>query len=257
MNYGTLLSLVSALAMCCGVLGSITAFDRAGFGASAAYAGEADAPAATSNAQPASAGSRSASGTVGAPAKKLPDWYNPALVFTHPIVIGVWRGRDIKVPHDSDLCAQAVEYAMAGEEVPIDDAECRAVIAQVLNIYRTEPIPPAAPQKFHGSHLPYSYIGVGANRLLLPDDRGCKRAIYEALSKHATVPAPYEKCRAIMLKALEIQRNALNAPPEVVTPNIGRVETAPLQHFFPEESAPGQPGAEGYVPNPADSEPPP
>lgn len=75
----------------------------------------------------------------------------------------------------------------------------------------------------------------------------------EALYKNATVPAPNEECRALMLKALEIERNA---PPEHANQATLLPDSPPPQFATPEESAPYQPGAEEAAPSAEDLAPP-
>ena len=245
------LSLVSALAVLfCGAPRSITALRWPPFGGATAYAGEADGPVTGGSAQPGSEGSGSASGNIAQPTKKVPGWMNPSLVFHHPIVIE-WRGRQIKVPHDSDECAQALLYATIGKEVPIPDKKCRAVMAQMLEIYRTEPLPPKAPPKPHGD-VPICEVTVAGHVLRAPHNgRECCLAVSEALHKNATVPAPNDECRAVMLQALEIQRNA---PPEHANLGVLLPEALPPQPGTP--GALDEPAAENAAPNAESAAPP-
>ena len=210
MNMGIILSLVAALALFCAAPNSMTAVQSLVFGGPAAYAGEADAPAAESTAQ---AGFFTSPVTIKAGAAGDPCSHYVPRAPKHPLIIDWWGG-PTQVPHDSDRCAFALECAlMNGKEFPVPDEECRVVMVHILKILHTRVPPPPPKVQAKGGliempvHHRLLYLNVGQQTLRMPNME-CAALVLEALKQNETVPAPDDRCRALMLRALEIQRKA-------------------------------------------------
>ncbi len=248
MNTRIILSLVSALALFCAAPNSIATFQWLVFGAPPAYAGEADRPAAGSAAQ---AGGFTSppikAGAAGDPCSHYVPRNNPI----HPLIIQWWGG-PTRVPHDSDRCAFALECALLnGKKFPVPDEECRAVMAHILEIERTR-VPPKI--TVDNAVKPHPLVMSVAGHSLRPPNKLCGRLIRQALIENRTVPVPDEKCRALMLQALELERSEPEQEPNtILVPNA-----PPPQPGMP--GAPGynpdQSGAANVAPNPEGSAPP-
>ena len=130
------------------------------------------------------------------------------------------------------------------------------MMADVLKVQRNPP-----PYK-HRDHRPIPTLSVAGHDLRMPHDSiKCARAVEDALLGHKPVAAPDEECRSVMLKALEIQRNAppphrLPRPPAVemkeAPPPQPGTPGAPYQSAAEEaaaaEAAPEEPAAENAAP---------
>ncbi len=140
MNYRIILSLVSALAICWGVLGSIAVSDHVGFGAAAAYAGEYDAP-------------------------------------PHPLYLTV-QGHALEMPYKR--CANLIEQALIeNRTVPVPDEKCRSLMLQALELNRSAPpqkvntirLPPAPPP-FPGAPGAPGYVPPEETGAVTPGQEG-------------------------------------------------------------------------------------